>query len=95
MFTVRVAVSVDHRAVELANTNPYGKADVAISRVPAGDRVVGRPEKATIPTPVERSPELDPSLQYRVVEVAMREPVHRYALAAVTEFPTQPLLYTA
>ena len=88
LLVVRAVVSVAQMEVALENTNPYGFVVVANRRVdPAGLRVVGRPLNWTMPAP--SVPELVPSVQYSVEEVATREPTHD--CPTVPEpVPTQP-----
>ena len=73
LLVVSAAVSVDHMEVVEANTNPYGLVVVVPNiKVPAGFSPVGKPENWAIPAPCV--PELVPSVQYRVDEVATKEP---------------------
>ena len=76
LFTVGAVVSVAQIELALENTNPYGLVAVATIRVPPGLSPVGNPENWTIPAPA--APELVPSDQYSVVEVATREPTHDF-----------------
>ena len=72
LLEVRAVVSVAQMAVELANTNPNGLVVVESIKVAAGFSPVGKPENWAIPAPCV--PELVPSVQYRVDEVATKEP---------------------
>ena len=75
LFTVSDAVSVVQIAVESGeNTNPNGFVDVLSMRVPEGFNPVGRPVNRTMPAP--KFPELAPSVQYSVVDVATKVPSH-------------------
>ena len=77
MLLVNVAtVSVAHIEVVLENTNPYGRVEVPTNSVPGGTPVVGKPLNATNPA-LASDPAFEPSVQYRVVAVATREPVHK------------------
>ena len=75
LLTVSDAVSVIQIAVESGvNTKPNGFVVVLSMRVPEGFNPVGRPVNRTMPAP--RFPELAPSVQYSVVDVATKVPSH-------------------
>ena len=82
LLVVRADVSVAQIIEVPANTNPNGLVAVPVkgtlsganNSVPAGVTVVGRPVNWTMPAPCV--PEFVPSVQYRVDEVATREPTH-------------------
>ena len=74
LLVVRADVSVAQMIAAVANTNPNGLVVVPNTSVPEGIVVVGRPVNWTMPAPCV--PEFVPSVQYRVDEVATREPTH-------------------